>query len=103
MKYIYIDDDNGTWLSIVSILISICSVSSKTLVFSRSIDYTTFIFNWLCAVTDFFGVFFAVSWVFLNIPHTNNNNNHNNNNNIGNWFNNLTIIAQIWIVKVTIC
>eukprot|EP01083_Nonionella_stella_P038748 105343_1 len=51
-------------VSIVSILISMVSVATKSLVFNIAIDYTTFIFNWLSMVTDFFGIFFTISWVF---------------------------------------
>ena len=41
-------------IAIISILISMLSVSSKSLIFSRSIDPLTFVWNWLCCVTDFF-------------------------------------------------
>ena len=41
-------------VAIVSILTSMLSVSSKSLIFSRSVDPLTFVWNWLCSVTDFF-------------------------------------------------
>eukprot|EP01084_Bolivina_argentea_P013195 24738_1 len=53
-------------VSIISILISMLSVSSKSFILSiqLSINIKTLFFNWLCAVTDFIGIFFAVSWAF---------------------------------------
>eukprot|EP01084_Bolivina_argentea_P227906 384993_1 len=53
-------------LSIISILISLLSVASKSFVFSiaTAITLKQLWFNWLSAVSDFFGLFFTVSWVF---------------------------------------
>lgn len=53
-------------VSIISILISMLSVSSKSFVLSIqfSMNIKTLFFNWFCACTDFIGIFFAVSWVF---------------------------------------
>eukprot|EP01084_Bolivina_argentea_P148080 258967_1 len=53
-------------IAIISILLSMLSVSSKAFVFSiaTAMNLKQLFFNWCCAVTDFFGVFFAVSWVF---------------------------------------
>ena len=79
-------------IAIISILLSMTSVSTKALIFSRSIDNKTFLFNWLTAVADFFGIFFIISWVFYD-------------SNI-NWYsfntfiNSFTPIGQIWIYQV---
>eukprot|EP01084_Bolivina_argentea_P310325 536961_1 len=53
-------------ISILSILISLLSVASKSFVFSMgsATNIKQLLFNWLCAVTDFFGIFFVVCWVF---------------------------------------
>ena len=73
-------------LNVISICISLTSVATKTLVFSLAIDFRVFIFNWLSLVSDFFGVFAVVSWVFYN-P-----------NNPGK----ITYLSQIWIVKAVV-
>ena len=53
-------------IAIISILISMLSVASKSFVFSIATALTMkqLFFNWLSGITDFFGIFFAVSWVF---------------------------------------
>eukprot|EP01083_Nonionella_stella_P093884 263341_1 len=53
-------------ISITSILISLLSLASKSFVFSiaSALTLKQLFFNWLSAVTDFLGIFFAVSWVF---------------------------------------
>eukprot|EP01083_Nonionella_stella_P305503 1066017_1 len=53
-------------IAIISILLSMLSVASKAFVFSiaTALNLKQLFFNWCCAVTDFFGVFFAVTWVF---------------------------------------
>eukprot|EP01084_Bolivina_argentea_P227904 384991_1 len=58
--------DETNIVSIISILISLLSVASKSLVFSfgTASNFKQLAFNWLCAVTDFFGIFFVVCWVF---------------------------------------
>jgi len=53
-------------INVVSILISLISVSTKSLVFSYAIEVKVFIFNWLSLVTDFFGIFMLISWIFYN-------------------------------------
>ena len=57
-------------MAIISIFISLLSVASKSLVFAMGISnsFKQLFFNWLCAVTDFFGIFFVVCWVFYE-PH----------------------------------
>ena len=53
------------YINVISIIISLISVSTKTLVFSVAIDFRVFIFNWLSLVCDFFGVFAIVSWYVI--------------------------------------
>ena len=59
---VYYQETN--YISIISILLSMLSVMSKSLVLSQGIDKSTFIWTWLCVVTDFFGIFFTLTWVF---------------------------------------
>lgn len=54
----------ATYVSIVSILLSMLSVMSKSMIFSQGIEWKTYVFTWLCIVTDFYGLFFVISWVF---------------------------------------
>ena len=58
-------------IAIVSIFISLLSVASKSLVFMMGVSNSIkqLLFNWLCAVTDFFGIFFVVCWVFYEPNH----------------------------------
>eukprot|EP01084_Bolivina_argentea_P054864 100593_1 len=79
-------------IAIISILISMFSVATKSLVFNIAIDYTTFIFNWLSMVTDFFGVFFAISWVFYHPTDASVDGELSSNN--------FTLIGYIWICKL---
>merc|ERR1712176_1150824 len=53
-------------IAIISIFISLLSVASKSMVFMMGVsnNIKQLFFNWLCAVTDFFGMFFIVCWVF---------------------------------------
>ena len=53
-------------IAIISILISMLSVASKSFVFSIATALTLkqLFFNWLSGITDFFGLFFVVAWVF---------------------------------------
>ena len=77
--------------SIISILISMLSVASKSFVFSMGTasNFKQLFFNWLCAVTDFFGIFFVVSWVFYK-P---------NDEHLQNAFN---TIQNVWLYKLYI-
>jgi len=54
----------ANYISIISILLSMFSVMTKSLILSQGIDKWTFIWTWLCAVTDFFGIFFILTWAF---------------------------------------
>eukprot|EP01084_Bolivina_argentea_P113469 202206_1 len=76
-------------VSITSILISLLSVASKSFVVSigTAITLKQLFFNWLCAVTDFFGIFFAVSWAFY----------HPNNDELIDAF---ITIKNIWLFKI---
>ena len=53
-------------VSIISILISLLSVASKSFIFSVAFALTLkqLFFNWLSAISDFFGLFCVVSWIF---------------------------------------
>ena len=64
---VYYEEYNNV-LPVLSILISMWSVSSKSLVFAAgtALDRFTMLFNWLCVIVDFFGIFFVISWVFHN-------------------------------------
>ena len=76
------------------------SVCSKSFIFAVAGSYNikTLIFAWLCAVIDFFAIFFIVSWVFYN-PN-NNDNNDNSNDGIFNF--SYSILGQIWVWKIII-
>ena len=56
----------ANWISIASILLSMLSMASKSFIFSImfAINMKQLFLNWLCAITDFFGIFVMVSWVF---------------------------------------
>jgi len=55
-------------ISVVSLVISIVSVSSRGLMVSFSIHRPTFVFNFACFVCDVFRVFCVVSWLFFATP-----------------------------------
>ena len=52
-------------VSIGSILLSMTSIMTKSFVISQGIEWKSYLFCWLCVITDFFSIFFIVSWVFL--------------------------------------
>ena len=81
----------ANYISIISILLSMVSVMSKSLVLSQGIDRATFIWSWLCVVTDFFGIFFTLTWVF-----------YSNNNIEGNFLGYFSIFGEIWFWKFAI-
>merc|ERR1719295_1794171 len=58
--------NEANYISIASILLSMLSMASKSFIFSIAFatNMKQLFFNWLCAVTDFFGIFVMVSWVF---------------------------------------
>ena len=82
-----------TLVGVISIVLSLLSVSTKSLIFSAAITFKIFIFNWLSLVIDFFGIFCSLSFVFYNY----NINTNTNTNLIINW--NLTEWSQIWIFQ----
>ena len=59
--------------------------------FSHSLYIYSFLFNWYCAVTDFYSIFMVLCWVFFINDNTNNNNNES--------LFNLPDIGIIWIFK----
>ena len=63
--------DTDNYLSIASILLSMLSVSSKSLILSVTVSHNwkCVFFNWLSALSDFFGVFFIASFAFYVPPH----------------------------------
>ena len=79
-------------IAVISILLSMTSIMTKTLIISRGIDWKSYIFGWLCVCSDFFNIFFLVSWIFLK------NDNIPTNDFLG-YFN---VIAEIWCWKIII-
>ena len=55
-----------TLIGVISIVLSLLSVSTKSFIFSSAVTLNVFIFNWLSLVTDFFGIFCSLSFVFYN-------------------------------------
>lgn len=60
------------------------SVSTKVLLFSKSIDNKIFLFNWLFSCADFFGIFFVISWVFYDNVYL---------------LNNFSFVGKIWVFQ----
>eukprot|EP01084_Bolivina_argentea_P255195 429150_1 len=52
------------YIYVISLLLSIFSVILKSLIFSRGTEKYTLIWTWLCVITDYFGVFFIITWLF---------------------------------------
>lgn len=44
------------------------SVMTKSLMLSQGVEAWTFLWTWLCVVTDFFAIFFTLTWVFYSNP-----------------------------------
>ena len=74
----------STPLNVFSILLSMISVSSKTLMLSYSMHRITFIFNFLCYSGDIFGIFTTLSWVFHKTNHE------------------ITLVTWIYIIKLCV-
>ena len=83
-------NDKANMIAIISILLSMTSVSTKALLFSRSIDNKIFFFNWLCACADFFGIFFVISWVFYE---------HNFDMNSGSVIDGFGYFGRVWMYR----
>ena len=81
----------ANYISIISIFLSMFSVTSKSLVLSQGMDKVTFIWTWLCIVTDFFGIFFTLSWVF-----------YSNDNIDGDFLGYFNIFGEIWFWKFSV-
>ena len=81
----------ANYVSIISISLSMFSFMSKSLVLSQGINKSTFIWTWLCIVTDFFGIFFTLTWVF-----------YSNDNIHGDFLGYFNIIGEIWFWKFSI-
>ena len=92
---VYYKDAN--LLSVISIIISMFSVASKSFVFSvaGAMDTKTLLLNWISAVSDFFGIFFVVSWVFYNTDDIDNNNNSDSFS--------FNFIGTFWFIKYVSC
>ena len=58
-------------ISIGSILLSMTSIMTKTFIISQGVEWKSFLFCWLCVITDFFSIFFVVSWIFLSNDYIN--------------------------------
>merc|ERR1719461_829598 len=54
----------ATSLNILSILISIIVIASKSFLVSYSISRPTFVFNLFCITADIFGLFATATWLF---------------------------------------
>ena len=81
----------ANYVSIISILLSMFSVMSKSLILSKGVEKYTFIWTWLCVVTDFFGIFFTLTWVF-----------YTNDSIHGDFFGYFNIFGTIWLYKFAI-
>ena len=81
----------ANYISIISILLSMFSVMSKSLILSQGVEKYTFIWTWLCVVTDFFGIFFTLTWVF-----------YTNDNIHGDLFGYFNIFGAVWLYKFAI-
>ena len=86
--------DRADYISILSILLSMISVTSKSFVFSKGINITQFIFTWFCVCTDFFAIFFSISWAF-HVP-----DNFVVDDNDNSFLSSFTVIGKIYISKV---
>ena len=78
-------------ISIGSILLSMTSIMTKCFVISQGVEWKSYLFCWLCVITDFFSIFFIVSWVFLSNEHIN-----------GNFLGYFSIIGELWCIKIAI-
>ena len=78
-----------TIIGVISIVLSLLSVSTKSLIFSTATTMNIFIFNWISIVTDFVGIFCSLSFVFYNY---NSNSDSDDNGIITQW-------GYIWIYQ----
>ena len=80
--------EEANYVSIISILLSMFSVMTKSLILSQGTEKYTFIWTWLCVVTDFFCIFFTLTWVF-----------YADDNIHGDFLGYFNIFGQIWLYK----
>ena len=76
-------------ISICSIILSMTSIMIKSFVISTGVEWKSYLLTWLCVITDFFSIFFIVSWIFLSNDDIN-----------GNFLGYFSILGEIWIFKV---
>ena len=69
----------------------------KSIVFSFAYDFGTFIFNWICFITDFIGLFAMIAWIFSSET------NNDKPGEIIKYIKNMNIVSEIWIVMVIFC
>jgi hypothetical protein len=55
---------NYSWISILSIILSMTSVSLKSLVLSQGIDVRLTFWTWISIITDFFALFMMICFLF---------------------------------------
>lgn len=80
-----------SYIAVGSIVLSMTSIMSKSLVISQGLDWKSYLWTWLCVITDFFSIFFVVSWLFLSNDQIN-----------GDFLGHFSIIGQVWCYKVLI-
>ena len=88
-------------LTIGSVFLSLISVSSKSLigcVFLAN-DFLSIFFYWMCVITDFFGIFFIVSWIFYDFKSSINYN--INSGTYQNAVDTFDTIVSLWYIKVS--
>eukprot|EP01084_Bolivina_argentea_P087743 158472_1 len=67
------------------------SITSKSLIISQGVEWKSYFFCWLCVCTDFFSVFFIVSWIFVSNEYIN-----------ADFLGNFSLIAEIWCIKMAV-
>ena len=78
-------------ISIGSILLSMTSIMTKSFVVSQGVEWKSSLFCWLCVITDFFSIFFIVSWIFLS-----------NDFITGNFLGYFGFAGELWCIKIAI-
>merc|ERR1719499_3085132 len=78
-------------IAVGSIMLSMTSIMTKSLVISQGLEWKSYIWCWLCVCTDFFSIFFIVSWLFLSNEHIN-----------GEFLGYFSVIGEVWCWKVMI-
>ena len=81
--------EETSYIAVGSIILSMTSIMSKSLVISQGLDWKSYIWTWLCVCTDFFSIFFVVSWTFLSNDYIN-----------GDFLGHFSIIGEVWCWKV---